>query len=129
MICRVGLTRSTDLNLARRDSGLSSTECEELSRMYYQATNCTVDKEYLRKRLEEFEELKLPEGEEEEEGEEEAATEEEGKTGNLGELLSYFTCRPFQRSREFQVGGKMLRDFETAASAFVQKARGNHFFD
>ncbi|XP_015768382.1 PREDICTED: probable RNA-dependent RNA polymerase 1 [Acropora digitifera] len=116
------------LNVARRDSGLSLTECEQLSRMYYQATKCTVGKEYLWERLEEFEELK-PKVEEEEEDKEEATTEGQGRNGSLGELLSYFTCRTFQRNQEFQVGGKMLGDFETAASTFVQKARGNHFFD
>ena len=116
------------LNVARRDSGLSLTKCEQLSRMYYQATKCTVGKEYLWERLEEFEELKLK-LEEEEEDKEEATTEGQGINGSLGELLSYFTCRTFQRNQEFQVGGKMLGDFETAASTFVQKARGNHFFD
>ena len=110
------------LNLARSDSGLSFTECEELSRMYYQATNYTVDKEYLWNKLEEFE-SRLPEGEEEQQEEdEEASTEEEGRNGSLEKLLSYITC-------QFRVGGKMLGDFERAASAFVQKAKQNNFFD
>ncbi|XP_015768393.1 PREDICTED: probable RNA-dependent RNA polymerase 1 isoform X1 [Acropora digitifera] len=111
------------LDLARRDSGLSFPECEELSRMYYQATNHTVDKEYLWNRLEEFE-LGLPEGGEEEQAEEdeEDSMEEEGRNGSLEKPLSYIT-------RQFRVGGKMLECFERAASAFVQKAKRNHFFD
>ena len=119
------------MNLARRDSGFSSTKCKQLSRMYYQSTNYTVDKEYLCNNLEGFEELRLAGGEEEQEEEEDkgASTEEEGRNGSVGELLSYFTCRQFQRNGEFQVGGKMLGDFETVASAFVQKAKRNHFLD
>ena len=111
------------LDLARRDSGLSFPECEELSRMYYQATNHTVDKEYLWNRLEEFE-LRLSEGREEQQGEEdgEDATEEEGRNASLETPLIYITC-------QFRVGGKMLGYFERAASAFVQKAKRNHFFD
>ncbi|XP_067034815.1 uncharacterized protein [Acropora muricata] len=38
------------LKLARRDSGLALTECEQFSRMHYQATNYSVDKEYFQKR-------------------------------------------------------------------------------
>ena len=102
------------LNLARRDSGLSFTECEELSRMYYQATNYTVDKEYFLKRLNEFEEIGDP---------------EEGGNESLGELVRYYTCRPFQRNREFQVGGPMFGDFKRAASGFFHEAKQNHFFD
>ena len=139
------------LNLTRRDSGLLLTQCEELSKMYCQAVNCNVNKEGLWKRLEELEESKLPEVEEleesklpeveeleesklpdvekEEEDEEQAATKEQGRNGSLGGVLSYVTCGKFRRNREFHVGGKMLGDFETAASTFVQKARGNHFFD
>ena len=37
---------------ATKGSGLSSTECEQLSKMYYQATNYTVDKEYFLKSIE-----------------------------------------------------------------------------
>ena len=111
------------LNLARGDSGVSFSECEQLSRMYYRATNYTIDKEYLWNKLEEFE-ARLPEEEEkqEEEEDEEDSTEEEGRNGSFGKTLSYITC-------QFRVGGKMLGDFERAASAFVRKAKRNHFFD
>lgn len=102
------------LKLARRDSGLSLTECEQLSRMYYQATNYSVDKEYFQKRLDEFEEIE---------------DQEEGGNGSLGELVRYYACRPFQRNREFQVGGPMFEDFKKAASRFFQEAKQYHFFD
>ena len=102
------------LNLVRRDSGLSFTECEELSRMYYQATNYTVDKESFLKRLDEFEEIR---------------DREEGGNESLGELVRYYTCRPFQRNQDFQVGGPMFGDFKRAASGFFHEAKQNHFFD
>ena len=82
---------------ATEDSGLSSTECEQLSKMYYQAINYTVDKECFLKSLEVL---------------------EDGRNR-----------RPFQRNREFQVGGTMFRDFTTAASRFLLKPRGNQFFN
>ena len=99
------------LKLARRDSGLSLTECEQLSRMYYQATNCSVDKEYFLKRLEEIEDR------------------EEGGNRSLGELVRCYARLPFQRNREFQVGGPMFQDFKRAASRFFHEAKQNHFLD
>ena len=117
------------LDLARRDSGLLLTECEELSNMYYQAANCNVNKEGIWRRLEKLEESKLSEVEKEEEDEEQATTEEHARNISLGGVLSLITCGKYRRNREFHIGGKMLGDFETAASTFVQKARGNHFFD
>ena len=83
---------------ARRHSGLSSTECEQLSKMHHQATNYTVDKEYFLKRLEELERSYSFE------------YQEDGRNR-----------RPFQRKREFQVGGSLFKDFESAASDFVWK--------
>lgn len=80
--------------------------------MYYQATNCSVDEEYFLKRLEEIEDR------------------EEGGNGCLGELrMRYYAYRPFQRNREFQVGGPMFEDFKEAASRFFQEAKQNHFLD
>ena len=97
------------LNLARRVSGLSSTECEQLSRMYYQATNYSVDEEDFLKRLEKIEDR------------------EEGVS--VRERVRYYACRLFQRNREFQVGGPMFEDFKGAASRFFQEAKQNHFLD
>ena len=102
------------LKLARRDSGLSLTECEQLSRMYYQATNYSVDKEYFLKKLDEFKEIE---------------DREEGGNRSLGELVRCYARLPFQRNREFQVGGPMFRDFKRAASRFFQEAKQNHFLD
>ncbi|XP_015768381.1 PREDICTED: uncharacterized protein LOC107347031 [Acropora digitifera] len=98
------------LNVARRDSGLSLTECEQLSRMYYQATNYSVDKEYFLKKLDEFDRG-------------------QGGNGSLGELVRWYACHPLQRNREFKVGGPMFEDFKTAASRFFQEAKRSHFLD
>ena len=98
------------LKLAIRASGLSSTECEQLSRMYYQATNYSVDKEYFLKKLDEFDRG-------------------QGGNGSLGGLVRYYACHPLQRNREFQVGGTMFEDFKRAASRFFQEAKRSHFLD
>ena len=81
---------------ARTGYGLSSTECEQLSKMYHQATNYTVDEEYFLKRLKELE-----------------------SSYSFGHREDGRNRRPFQRNREFQVGGSLLKDFESAAFDFV----------
>ena len=89
------------LYLATRYPGLSSIECEQLSKMHYKATKYTVDKEDFLKRLEVY-----VLGEHREDGRNRCS---------------------FQRNREFQVGGLMFEDFTTAASGFLQKVKQNNF--
>ena len=130
----------TYMSLAARESGLSQTQCEQLSRMFYQATHSMVDKDALMKKLEELtsdESVTASRAGEsptetayllgDMEGEE---TEEELRTNrgeSSGGLLNYLTCNLLQRDREFHVNGKILCDFKLEAIRFVQKAKQNHY--
>ena len=98
------------MNLAK-ESGLSQTQCEQLSRMFYQATHSIVGKDVLWENLEKF----LNES-----GTASRAEESEEKPrANCGEssrtLLNYCTCNLFPRGREFRLNGKILDDFEKEA--------------
>ncbi|XP_068679969.1 uncharacterized protein [Montipora foliosa] len=96
----------TYMSLAAKQSGLSLTQCEQLSGMFYQATNSMVDKDVLRKNLEGL------------------SDESGGASGQgPGGFLSY------QRDPEFHVHGNILSDFKDEASRFVEKAKENHYFD
>ena len=125
----------TFMSLAAKESGLSQTRCEQLSRMFYLATNSMVDKEVLRKNLEVLsDESGTASGAGESstettsllddvEGEE---TWEEPRTnhgGSSGGLLNYCTCNLLQRDGDLHVNGKILNDFKVAATRFVQTAK------
>ena len=124
----------TYMSLAAKESGLSQTQCEQLSRMFYQATNSMVDKEVLWKKLEELsdesgtacgvgesstETTSLLDDVEGEEKWEELRT---NRGESSGGLLSYCTCNLLQRDGEFHVNGKILNDFKKEATRFSQKA-------
>ncbi|XP_068679964.1 uncharacterized protein [Montipora foliosa] len=131
----------TYMSLAAKESGLSQTQCEQLSRMFYQATNSMVDKEVLWKNLEELsdetgtssragesptETTSLLDDMEGKETKEDLRTSRDGSSGGL---LNYWTCNMLKRDREFHVNGKILGDFKLEATRFVQKARQNHYID
>ena len=131
----------TYMSLAAKESGLSQTQCEQLSRMFYQATNSMVDKEVLWKNLEELsdetgtssragesptEKTSLLDDMEGKETKEDLRTSRDGSSGGL---LNYWTCNMLKRDPEFHVNGKILGDFKLEATRFVQKARQNHYID
>ena len=96
----------TYMSLAAKQSGLSQTRCEQLSKMFHQATNSMVDTEVLRKNLKGL------------------SDESGGASGQgPGGFLSY------QRDPEFHVNGNILSDFKEEASRFVEKAKQNHYFN
>lgn len=126
----------TYMKLATEGSGLSSKQCEQLSKLFYQATNSTVDRDVLSKRFEEFQQNSTPSSEH-------SFTEETEKSDLLGEMEGEgpnVESRRIHRARfsqlfacisspPFQVNAEVLKEFEERATTFVCHAQENDWCD
>ena len=127
----------TYMNLVK-SSGLSSKQCEQLSKMFYQATNSTVDRDALSKKLAEIEQR-------EQTGStssvEEPFTEESGLLGETEEgepalevrgndrhISGCISCQGV-KDPPFDLNGKVLQQFEEEATRFVREAQQKHYCD
>jgi len=132
----------TYMNLAK-SSGLSSKQCEQLSKMFYQATNSTFDRDALSRRLAE---IKRREQTGSVSSVEEPFTEESGLLGEAEEgepeegepaleirrndrqFCCLIPCLGF-KDPPFNLNGKVLQQFEEEATKFVCEAQQKHYCD
>ena len=129
----------TYMKLAK-DLTLSFEQCEQLSKMFYQATNSTVDRDFLSKSFEEFEQNSTSSAEDSftEETEasgllEETRGEEPGleskRPQRFFNFLPAWNCRSSPRKNPPFVNAKVLQEFEERATTFVCKAQQKHWCD
>ena len=127
----------TYMNLAK-SSGLSSIQCEQISKMFYQATNSTVDRDALSERLKEFEQKEQTESTS---SVKEQSTEESGLLGetekgepglevrrNDKQLSGCISCLGF-KDPPFYFNGEFLQTFQEEATRFVREAQQKHYCD
>lgn len=147
----------TYMRLAR-DRGLSLRQCEQLSKMFYQAVNSTVSKDSLQNKLSEFEQ-KTPtrstpsvdesqtetsgdlnkdmEGEEEEETRTETVRllpkgrDVEVRTHSDGFVSRSLDRISSLRSKDpvFHLSVEVLQEFEERATRFLKEAQENHYIE
>lgn len=133
----------TYMNLAR-GPGLSLRQCEDLSRMFYQAVNSKVNKDVLQKKLLDFEskgpsrstssadetrtETSRLLEDTEEEDEETGVEVRTNPDGLSGRFLGPISCLP-SKDPVVYLSAEVLQKFEEQASRFLEKAKQNDYIE